>query len=1215
MKKTTTALGFTLVILLMALFNSGAYAQKQADYQLHFKNQTLSPSENLNTFLSSYSYSNMDSFGDTFFKIIQFHEIPTQKERENLSAAGITLLDYIPSYGYFAAFAKSFDGKGIQDVAIRSIIDISPALKLAPMLFEESYPDYALRGDGKIELLASYYRTVDVKQAIATLSGLGFEVLNHNVQGNYIQLIADLEDIDELANQAFINYLEPIYPAPEPENYTGRTLHRSNTIANDFSTGRKYDGTGVSVMLQDDGKIGPHIDFQGRIIEQFIGYFGGDHGDHCAGIIAAAGNLDPKARGNAFGANLYVYAAAPQYPGFESISTHYFTKNIRVTSTSYSNGCNAGYTAFARSLDMQIIFYPALMHVFSAGNDGASNCGYGAGAGWGNITGGHKVGKNVITVANLNYVDELSSSSSRGPAQDGRIKPDISAKGTSVYSTLPDNDYGYKTGTSMSCPGVAGVITQLFHAYRDLNGGSDPYGGLIKGLVLNTAEDLGNPGPDFKFGWGRINALRAVKVLEEGRYDSASIANGETITHQFEVPENTAQMRVMIYWTDVQGAVNSNWALVNNLDMKVTDPNSGEWMPWVLSHYPDADSLDKPAWRGIDDRNNMEQVTLDYPEAGNYTLTVDGTTIPAGPQKYYVYYEYIPAEVVLTYPFGGESFSPGSQEYIRWDAFGSDEPFSLEYSLDNGQTWVLIKDDVNADKRYYEWTVPGGMTGLAQFRISKGNSVSQTPNPFSIIQTPTNLNIDWACDNALHLSWAEIIGATSYTIYKLGDKYMEPIGTTTINSFLVQDIEASERYWYSVAANGPDNAISMRTEAIEKAPGTFDCNEVDAWMQQVPSVEWGLFQSCMNVQSLKVIVQVKNFGIEVITNPDLSYQLDEGAVFTETYEGTIDPDSTLLFTFSDPISIAGVGNYTLKTSVDYALDQNPDNNILETNIEVIEGSSLTPGNIQTMESFENCTAAPVCELVICELGQNWVNLVNEEMDDIDFRTYSGSTNTIGTGPSYDHTTGTNDGKYLYLEPSVACFNKMAILSMPCIDLTNAVIPALDFWYHAYGADIGSFHIDLFDGSDIILDYAEPISGNHGDEWKNMTVDLSEFVGSSIGLRFRGYTGGGEKGDFAIDDISITDVTAIGQIGAVTGNIDLYPNPSNGYVNVSIQNAGKQIYALNVSDVYGRLVYSSTVYPENDAIHKVVDLSRLSPGIYFVRMNADGKSYQSKLTIK
>ena len=70
----------------------------------------------------------------------------------------------------------------------------------------------------------------------------------------------------------------------------------------------------------------------------------------------------------------------------------------------------------------------------------------------GNVTGGHKQGKNVITVANLTSTGGLASSSSRGPAADGRIKPDIGAKGSSVYSTIAGYNYASYTGTSMSCP-------------------------------------------------------------------------------------------------------------------------------------------------------------------------------------------------------------------------------------------------------------------------------------------------------------------------------------------------------------------------------------------------------------------------------------------------------------------------------------------------------------------------------------------------------------------------------------------------------------------------------------------------------------------------------------------------------------------------------------------------------------------------------------------
>ena len=68
------------------------------------------------------------------------------------------------------------------------------------------------------------------------------------------------------------------------------------------------------------------------------------------------------------------------------------------------------------------------------------------------------MGKNVIAVGNVNDDDIIRNSSSRGPATDGRIKPDICAKGTSVYSTIDENDYSYKTGTSMACPGIAGSL-------------------------------------------------------------------------------------------------------------------------------------------------------------------------------------------------------------------------------------------------------------------------------------------------------------------------------------------------------------------------------------------------------------------------------------------------------------------------------------------------------------------------------------------------------------------------------------------------------------------------------------------------------------------------------------------------------------------------------------------------------------------------------------
>jgi hypothetical protein len=1204
----------TLTFTFTVLISLSVFSQKTNDYQLHFKNVVLETSDNFNSPRAGISYSTDEIFDGKFYKIIQFDEIPDDSQRSTLETAGVQLLDYIPHFGFFAAIDAGYDANVLSGLPIRAVVDISRAIKLAPMLYEENYPDYALRSGGKIELIATVFAGTNTDLAQAYLQDAGFEVTAKFGLGEYYYVVAEMEQIDALAAIPFVNYVEPRYPDPVPDNYTGRTSHRSNAIATDFESGRQYDGTGVGVMLQDDGKIGPHIDFEGRIKQQFVNFFGGDHGDHCAGIIAAAGNLDPKARGNAFDADLYVYSAAPSYPGFSSIPSHYFDYDIRVTSTSYSDGCNAGYTSLARSLDLQIINYPSLMHVFSAGNNGSSNCGYGAGAGWGNITGGHKVGKNVITVANLNYLDNLSGSSSRGPAHDGRIKPDISAKGTDVYSTLPNDEYGNKTGTSMSCPGVAGVVTQLFDAYRQLNNGDDPTGGLLKGIVLNTAEDLGNPGPDFRFGWGRINALRAAKVLEENRYEEAELANSESNEHTFEVPENTAQVRVMIYWTDVQASVNSNWALVNNLDMTITDPQSNEWMPWVLNHYPHPDSLNLPAFRGNDDRNNVEQITIDFPESGTYTLTVDGTSVPQGPQTYYVIYEYIPASVVLTYPFGGEPLTPGETEVLRWDAFGDDKSFTIELSLDDGNTWQVIQDNIDGNFRYYEWDVANAITSTAILRISDGETTSQS-EPFTIIPRPENITIDWACEDAVHLSWNEITGASGYTVWKLGERVMEMVGTTDINTMIVYDTPANQIDWFSVSANTPDGASGQRAIAVKKNPGVFNCNQADAWLKSVPSVDWGVYQSCMQLENVGVTAELKNFGLDAIENPDFSFRLNDGEIFTETFSGTVQPDSLLHFTFGTTIDISQVGTYELEVSVNYANDQNPGNDTYTATLEVIEGASVMPGALQSFDAFVNCMPAPICELAVCDLSENYFNLQNELHDDIDWRTWSGSTGSPNTGPSFDHTTGTSDGKYLYIRAAVVCFFKEASLMLPCVDLTEAQAPALDFWYHAYGSDIGSLHVDVFDGETIHRDIVLPVIGNQGDEWKNMVIDLSEFVGKSVGIRIRGRTGGGVAGDLSLDDISITEVTSVGNGSPITGNLTIYPNPTTGAVNIKAGETGDNEYFLTIFDLYGRVVYTRPAQTADGRLDISLDLAHMPRGLYFVRLNSSNKTYQSKLTLR
>jgi hypothetical protein len=129
------------------------------------------------------------------------------------------------------------------------------------------------------------------------------------------------------------------------------------------------------------------------------------------------------------------------------------------------------------------------------------------------------------------------------------------------------------------------------------------------------------------------------------------------------------------------------------------------------------------------------------------------------------------------------------------------------------------------------------------------------------------------------------------------------------------------------------------------------------------------------------------------------------------------------------------------------------------------------------------------------------------------------------------------------------------------------------------------------------------------------ADLTEYNGRKIGLRFRVFTAGGQAGDLAIDDIAITDVTSINNRNIGPGVLNLYPNPTNGLVNVTLENAGTERFALDVYDIYGRTVYTQSIASVDGKIVHATDLSGLPGGVYFVRLTSQSASYNSKITLR
>lgn len=265
--------------------------------------------------------------------------------------------------------------------------------------------------------------------------------------------------------------------------------------------------------------------------------------------------------------------------------------------------------------------------------------------------------KNIITVGGVyDAVNGVTRDLSRaamtafscwGPTDDGRVKPDIVANGTAVYScqSRTTSQYGEKSGTSMAAPNAAGSAALLVDYYRDQSGGEYLLSSSLKGLIIHTADDLGNSGPDYTFGWGLMNTEHAVEFLQ-GHFEfpnagrlQESVLSTNVPSHSYALMwDGQSPIRVTLCWTDPPAAEqsaldDSTPRLVHDLDLRLVDSLGTTNFPFVL----DPTQPTNAATRGDNTLDNVEQVLLSAPPTnGIYTVVVrwGGDKIVAGTQPY-----------------------------------------------------------------------------------------------------------------------------------------------------------------------------------------------------------------------------------------------------------------------------------------------------------------------------------------------------------------------------------------------------------------------------------------------------------------------------------------------------------------------------------------------------------------------------------------------------
>jgi len=696
----------------------------------------------------------------------------------------------------------------------------------------------------------------------------------------------------------------------------------------------ELDGNGIVIGVGDGGQLGEHIDFENKLLFETNDYaqnFGG-HGDHVAGTIASRGNLDPRQEGFAPESSLVVektssiiYASQDFYDNYGMVLTN------NSYGSSFDCETNGAYNYTSFTLDKQLRDLPNLMHVFAAGNNGSATCD-GFPQGFSTVLKYYGSAKNVLTVGSVDEGLNLANSSSKGPAKDGRIKPEICGVGVNVLSNGRDNNYVSMSGTSMAAPSVTGSMALMYQKYEQDNG-EVARGDLMKAIICNSADDMGVDGPDYRFGFGLVNTYRAIRTIEEDRFLLSSVENSQKSNHIISIPADLNEAKFMLYWNDKEVTAGPEKALVNNLDIEIIAPNGEVILPWVLNHT--SANVDEPARRGVDAINNIEQVTIQNPMAGEYTIVVKGVEVPFGAQDFVVAYDLIKEEVLLTYPAGNESLVPDEKYTVSWMANRDNQnSFKLELSLDGGNSWNLIVDEIPAEHRTYEWNTPSVISQNAKVRVSINNANLTNTNEidFNILGKPFEVKAIPVCKETIRLTWKEDDTADQYVVYMLKDGEMEIVGETSQKHWDVEyPFEEDKAYWFSVANKMNLGNVGERTIAIPSASKfEWECDrENDGKLIDILGMTNGReFTSNSLGESSGFGVLIQNNGNNELSNYDVAIQVNNEDVLNEKYNGTLQSGQEQEYEFNNTFDLSKVGTYALDAWISHPLDNSNYNDSL-----------------------------------------------------------------------------------------------------------------------------------------------------------------------------------------------------------------------------------------------------------------------------------------------
>lgn len=1019
---------------------------------------------------------------------------------------------------------------------------------------------------GQLEQSYARKAALEKKEAIQIANKNGWQIKMTNEDGSF----SELQKIDQGLPIYFTTF-----------NAAAARSTRANHLNSGGSLGLSLDGQGMTAHVWDGGHARvSHQEYDGpggnnRVTIKDIASEGGTrlnfHAAHVTGTISASGvraeakGMAPQTKIDGYMWNNDIAEATTAAADGMLLSNHSYGFRGDLVPDQYFGA----YIDESRAWDEVMFNAPFYLMVVAAGNDGNKDT-YNAAPLDGNSSydklTGHSTSKNNLVVANAQDANvntngtlvsvSINSSSSEGPTDDYRIKPDITGNGTNVFSTYESSNTAYNsiTGTSMASPNVTGSLLLVQQHYNNLNG-NFMKAATLKGLALHTADDAGPSGPDAVYGWGLLNAKAAAETVttngNESKVEELTLTNGQTYTITVD-SDGSSPLLASISWTDRPGtavtATNSNnTVLVNDLDIRVSK-GATTYSPYRLTGI---------TTNGIGDNKVDPFERVDIANAsGTYTITVTNKgTLTGGSQNFSLIVTGLTGTPVVcnaTVPTGVNSSSVGgTTATVNWTPVAG-ALYDVRYRQTGASSWTTLAA-TGTSQVLSSLTPSTSYEAQVRSKCSDGTNSSYSA---SVGFTTTAVQLNYCASNGQNVSDEHIsnvqIGtinnttgagtggyndftATSTSLAKgstntisitptwSGTKYNEGYSVWIDYNQDGDFTDAGEQVWsnspsqttpvsgdFTIPTSAKDGntrmRVSMKYNAIPTSCESFQYGEVEDYTinitgatadTQAPTVPTGLVSSAVTETTLTLSWTDATDNVAVTAY--------------DVYQGT----SSLGSVTTNTANITGL---TANTAYQFS--------VRAKDAAGNESAASTTLNVTTAGSTGTACTSGVSTFPYNEGFENTLGVWSQSTaDDIDWSVDANGTPSNGTGPA----SATQGSYYIYVEASgngTGYPNKRAILTSPCFDLTATTQASFSFSYHMNGAaDMGSIAVEAStdQGSNWTSIWSQ--TGSQGNSWINATIDLSSYTGGGVQLRFNRVTGATWQADIAIDNISLTDTSS------------------------------------------------------------------------------------------